>query len=168
MAGISIERWYDQHAQAMFAFTLNYTRNESDTRDIIQQIFVKLATRPDLVESVREERSFLLRLCANGAIDLIRRRGTRERNYAEWVECTSIFAESPNPDVETFRNALTAALGELPAEQRSVVHLRLWEGMTFERIAEVLDISVNTVGSRYRYGIDKLRDLLRPVYEEIK
>jgi len=168
MTGLSFERWYDEHAQAMFAFTLNYTRNEADTRDVIQQVFVKLAARSELLESIRDERSFLLRLCANAAIDLIRRRGTRERHYAEWTESASIFAESPNPDVETFRNALTAALGDLPPEQRSVVHLKLWEGMTFERIAETLDISVNTAGSRYRYGVDKLRDRLRPLYEEIK
>jgi len=59
-------------------------------------------------------------------------------------------------------------LGELPAEQRAVVHLKLWEEFTFETIATALDISPNTAASRYRYGLDKLRDRLRPLYEEIK
>jgi len=63
---------------------------------------------------------------------------------------------------------LSVALGELPAEQRSVVHLKLWEGLTFEQIAEVLDVPPNTAASRYRYGLDKLRGRLRPLYEEIK
>ena len=60
------------------------------------------------------------------------------------------------------------ALGELPEEQRAVVHLKLWEGLTFEQIAAALDISPNTAASRYRYGLDKLRERLRPLYEEMK
>jgi RNA polymerase sigma-70 factor (ECF subfamily) len=49
-----------------------------------------------------------------------------------------------------------------------VVHLKLWEGLTFEAIARLLDIPPNTAASRYRYGIDKLRTRLRPLYEEIR
>jgi RNA polymerase sigma-70 factor (ECF subfamily) len=63
---------------------------------------------------------------------------------------------------------LSAALGELPPDQRAVLHLKLWEEFTFERIAEALGIPPNTAASRYRYGIDKLRTLLRPLYNEIK
>ena len=59
-------------------------------------------------------------------------------------------------------------MGELPPEQREVVHLKLWEGLTFEEIAAALEIPPNTAASRYRYGLDKLRELLRPLYEEIK
>jgi len=49
-----------------------------------------------------------------------------------------------------------------------VVHLKLWEYLTFEHIAELLDIPPNTAASRYRYGLDKLRERLRPLYDEIK
>jgi len=56
----------------------------------------------------------------------------------------------------------------LPPEQRAVVHLKLWEEMTFEQIAATLDIPANTAASRYRYAIDKLRHRLRPLYEEMR
>jgi RNA polymerase sigma-70 factor (ECF subfamily) len=59
-------------------------------------------------------------------------------------------------------------LGELPVEQSAVVHLKLWERFTFEQIAETLDIPLNTAASRHRYGLDKLRKHLRPLYDEIK
>ena len=58
---------------------------------------------------------------------------------------------------QEFRLALAGALGELPADQRAVVHLKLWEGLTFDQIAEALELSPNTAASRYRYGLDKLR-----------
>jgi len=66
-----------------------------------------------------------------------------------------------DPDEAAFRQEAAQALGELPPEQRAVVHLKLWEGLTFEEIARVLDLSPNTAASRYRYGIDKLRARLR-------
>jgi RNA polymerase sigma-70 factor (ECF subfamily) len=168
-ASSDLERLYDEHAQALFAFLLNLTRNESDTRDLLQELFVKLARQPALLTGVREERAFLLRLVHNAAIDLMRRRGTRERNYEQLAsESLTAFAPAADPDEQAFRQAFSAALGELPAEQRAVVHLKLWEGLTFEAIATTLGISLNTAASRYRYGIDKLRQRLRPLYDEIK
>lgn len=164
-----LERLYDEHAQSLFAFLLNFTRNEQDTRDLLQELFVKIASRPELLRGVRQERAFLLRLAANAAIDLTRRRGARERNYTEWSEeMENVFEDSAAADETQFRAALTAALGDLPPEQRAIVHLKLWEGLTFDAIAEALQIPMNTAASRYRYGIDKLQQRLRPLYEEIR
>jgi RNA polymerase sigma-70 factor (ECF subfamily) len=164
-----LERLYDEHAQALFAFLLNLTRNEADTRDLLQDLFIKLASKPGLLSGVREERAFLVRLAHNLAIDLMRRRGTREKNHDQLAaDLGGLFAPSDAPDEQAFRVALARALDELPPDQRAVVHLKLWEGLTFEKIAEILEISQNTAASRYRYGLDKLRERLRPIYEEIK
>ena len=168
-AGLDIERLYDEHAQPLHAFLLNLTRDEADTRDLLQEIFIKLAREPKLLNGIREERAFLIRLAHNAAIDSLRRRGARERtkeNFA--VEIISPFAPASDPDEKLFRAELSIALGELPDEQRAVVHLKLWSGLTFEEIAAALDIPPNTAASRYRYGLDKLRARLRPLYEEMK
>ena len=168
-APFDLERLYDDHAQALFAFLLSFTRNEADTRDLLQELFIKLARRPGLVEAIREERAFLLRLSHNLAIDLMRRRSARQRHYEQMAaEPLELFAAAPEPDGRALGKTLSDALGELPAEQRAVVHLKLWEGLTFEQIAELLGISLNTAASRFRYGLDKLRQRLRPLYDEIK
>lgn len=164
-----LERLYDAHAQALFAFLLNLTRNEADTRDLLQELFIKLARQADLLNGVRDERAFFIRLAHNAAIDLMRRRGARDKTREQFArELCGVFAAAANPDEQAFRTSLAGALAELPVEQRAVVHLKLWEGLTFERIAEALDIPMNTAASRYRYGLDKLRDRLRPIYEEIQ
>ena len=160
---------YDQHAQALFAFLLNFTRNEDDTREVLQEIFTKLARHPALLRSAREPRAFLIRLAHNSAIDLMRRRGTRDKYHEQFgTEQFSAFAPASNPDEAVLRTEIAAALGELPPDQRAVVHLKLWEGLTFEQISATLEIPANTAASRYRYGLDKLRERLRPLYEEIK
>ena len=162
-------RLYDEHAQSLYAFLLNFTRDESDTRDLLQEIFVKLARDPKLLAGVRDERAFLIRLAHNAAIDLIRRRGTRERTKENFAaETMAPFMPASNPDEQAFRTELAEALAELPPDQRAVVHLKLWAGLTFEQISGAFDIPLNTAASRYRYGLDKLRERLRPLYEEIK
>ena len=164
-----LERRYDAHAPALYAFLLNLTRDDATTRDLLQEVFIKLARQPDLMHGARDERAFLLRLAHNAAIDTFRRQSTRERNYkALGAEQAGLFATSADPDEAEVRRQLAAALGELPPDQRAVVHLKLWEGLTFETIAELLGISLNTAASRYRYGLDKLRERLRPLYDEIK
>ncbi len=168
-AEFDLERVYDAHAQALFGYLLNFTRDEQDTRDALQEVFIKIARQPEVLATARDERAFLIRLARNIAIDLMRRRGARHKKHAQFgIEQISPFAPSADFDQAAFQTRLTAALGELPSEQREVVHLKLWTELTFEQIAATLDISPNTAASRYRYGLDKLRALLRPLYEEIK
>lgn len=159
---------YDAHASGLFAFLLNLTRNEADTRDLLQEVFLRLARQPAMLAGAANARYFLLRLAHNLAVDLVRRRAARDQRqdrYAE--ESVELFADNGDPDREAFGHELMVALGDLPEEQRAVVHLKLWEGLTFEEIAEALDISANTAASRYRYGLDKMRARLRLFYDEI-
>jgi RNA polymerase sigma-70 factor (ECF subfamily) len=166
---VDIAALYDAHSGPVYAFALNLTRSEADARDVLQEVFVRLARQPDALEGVREPRSFLLRWTHNLVVDSARRRETRNRrNDVFQTETLGVFAGTDDPDEATFRAELSEALGELPEDQRAVVHLKLWERLTFEQIAETLDLSPNTAASRYRYGLDKLRTRLRPLYDEIR
>jgi len=168
-AEFDLEQLYDEHAQALYAFALEITRNEADSKDVLQNIFAKLAREPKTLRHVRNVRAYLLRLAHNGAIDLMRRRSTRDKYNDELShEVEQVFEAANTADDEGFRIALSNALADLPPDQRAVVHLRLWEGLKFEEIADLLKTSLNTAASRYRYGIDKLRQRLRPLYDEIK
>src|SRR3954471_11520322 len=122
-----LARMYDEHADALFAFLLNFTRNETETRDALQEAFLKLARRPELMTDVRDERAFLLRLAHNAARDLFRRRATRAENEQRFaIESPQIFLPGEDRDEQLFREAVASALAELPEEQRTVVHLKLW------------------------------------------
>ena len=164
-----LQQLYDDHAPALFAFLINFTRREAEARDVLQELFLKLAARPERLAGVRETRAFLFRLAHHLAIDAHRRRATHatavERAAGESI---ALFAVAVDPDATAVRVALAEALAELPLEQRAVVHLKLWEQMTFAEIAEALEIPANTAASRYRYGLDKLQALLRPLYEELR
>src|SRR4051812_41135575 len=150
---LSLARVYDAHADALFGFLLNLTRLEADARDALQEVFVKLARRPELLEGVRDERAFLLRLAHHAALDLFRRKETRARYETRFAEETPLFTETAPGEESAFREQVAAALAEVPEEQRAVVHLKLWEGLPFDAIAGVLGFSPNTAASRYRYAL---------------
>ena len=63
---------------------------------------------------------------------------------------------------QVFAAALEQALKALPPEQREVVHLHVYEGMTFQEVAHATAESINTASARYRYAVDKMRRLLGP------
>ena len=60
-----LRQLYDEHAASLFGFVLNLTRSETDTRDVLQELFLKLAARPSQLAVVREPRAWLLRLAHN-------------------------------------------------------------------------------------------------------
>src|SRR6267378_1784289 len=66
---LDLAKLYDDHAQSLFAFLLNFTRNEDDTCDVLQELFCKLAARPELLRGVKQPRAFLIHLAHNIAVD---------------------------------------------------------------------------------------------------
>jgi RNA polymerase sigma-70 factor (ECF subfamily) len=163
---LDLGRLYDDHAPALFAFLLNLTRSETETRDVMQEVFARLAERPQRFDGVRGERGYLLRLAHNLAIDQTRRRMAHANAIERAaLEPAELFANAPDPDAKAFQQAVASAMGELPDDQRAVVHLKIWEELTFAEIAETLGIPPNTAASRYRYALDKLEGLLRPLCE---
>lgn len=168
MSNAELEQLYDEHVSALFAFVVNLTRNESIAHEVLQEVFIRLA-QSDLAPAIlREPRSYLLKIAHRLVIDRSRREQARDRKHENFAHEITLLFEAFAPDEEVLSKALSEALLKLPSEQREVVHLRLWEGLAFERIAEILSISPNTAASRYRYSLDKLRALLRPLYDEIK
>jgi RNA polymerase sigma-70 factor (ECF subfamily) len=165
LASHDLERIYDEHVAAMFSHGLALLSDESAVRDLLQNVFLKLAAGKLDGTAIENERGYLLRMVHHAAIDCLRRNKVR-RDHAE-LAVPALFESHPDPDREAFRQALEFALQKLPAEQREVVVLKLWQELTFEEISQICEIPVNTAASRYRYGLDKLRHLLRPLYEEL-
>jgi RNA polymerase sigma-70 factor (ECF subfamily) len=164
LTAADLERIHDEHVTAMYRLGLALLRDEASVRDLLQDLFLKLAEGRLEDSDISDERAYLLRMVRYAALDRLRREKVRSDRV---VATEHLFEECPDPDREAFRLQLEQALAGLPEEQREVVVLKLWEERTFDEIARICGIPLNTAASRYRYGLDKLRALLRPVYEEL-
>jgi RNA polymerase sigma-70 factor (ECF subfamily) len=168
---LALESLYHDHAPALFRFIIRLTGNEAETKDVLQEVFVRLAKLGAPDGEIVSPRSWLFRLAHRIAIDRHRREETRSRHeYLARQELASAVlppAGTLEADAAWRQASLSAALDALPAEQKAVVLLKIWEGLTFAEIAQVLDIPANTAASRYRYALDKLQAGLRPLYREL-
>jgi RNA polymerase sigma-70 factor (ECF subfamily) len=164
-----LEGLYRDHAPTLFRFLIRLTGHEADTRDILQEIFIRLAKSPQLLDGVAAPRSYLFRMAHRLVIDHSRREKTRQHYDDRACREREAVArpEPPAGDDVWIQKTLASSLDALPPEQKTVVVLKVWEEMTFAQIADILDISANTAASRYRYALDKLRDELRLLHRDL-
>jgi RNA polymerase sigma-70 factor, ECF subfamily len=151
--GDRIGRLYDEYAAGLYRYALMVLADPSAAADVVQQVFVAVLRAGSGVDS--DER-YLRRAVRNECYSSLRR---RRRNGAEDAQLLETVPGAPENPEE--RIALEQALRALPPEQREVVHLKTYEGLTFQEIAAISGESINTVASRYRYALDKLREELK-------
>lgn len=120
-------------------------RAPGTAEDVLHQVFLALLKGRVLVPE--RPLPYLLRAVRNTALNYQRdrRREVTLPEEGRWLEAPA--------GMEHEALALESALRRLPAEQREVVTLRTWAGLTFEEVATVVGCPVNTAASRYRYGL---------------
>lgn len=162
-----LERIYDEHVLCACSLFRRFSACEADVRDLVQEWLIRIARNVDAAERIDSERAYVLKIAYRLAVDWNRRRETRLKYHREAAEQDIDEVGFLSRDGERFQAEVERAIAELPLEQQLVVQLKLWDEMTFAEIASVLGISANTAASRYRYGIGKLKEELRPWYEEM-
>jgi RNA polymerase sigma-70 factor (ECF subfamily) len=161
------ETCYRELASKLLLFARQWVASPADAEDVVQIAFVKFWQRqPD---AQPEHYPLLYSAVRSCALDF-RRSGERRLRRESNADAQVLREDTPFFDyaVEQREEAalVELALRELPTEQREVVVLRLWGGLTFAEIATALDQSINTISSRYRYALQALRRELKPYANE--
>lgn len=144
---------YERKAAGLILYGRALGLSHGEAEDVLQESFLALL---QLERPPDDPEHYALRAFRNHALNYRRscwRRWTRELESRRWFE------REPG-ESETERQAM-AALAALPREQREVIVLKIWNGLTFEAIGRLFDLSPNTVAGRYRYGLNKLRGWLK-------
>lgn len=147
-----VRQLYERHGPALVAYACSYTVDMAGAEDIVHSVFHRLLRGGIAVPE--DPAGYLYRAVRNGALNA-RRNGAREAPLDE-----ACFAH-PTGNREAALG-LQKALSELPEEQREMVIMRIWGGMTLNEAAAASGIPLNTAASRYRYALAKLREILQP------
>ncbi len=169
MTRTELEVLYREHGPGLIAFARNLVRTEQDAEDVVQAVFLRLARDPEGVPEVLKPKTYLFTACRNEALTL-RRRRKREGNPGPLEAGQAVSVEpSDGADLEAGEMAgiLDEALRALPEDQREVIHLKAFSGMSFREIAEALGLPRDTAASRYRYGLAKLHGSMERWKEKI-
>ncbi|MBP7949685.1 MAG: sigma-70 family RNA polymerase sigma factor [Verrucomicrobiales bacterium] len=159
--------WFVRNGSRLLMFARQQTRTELDAEDVLQDAMVRL-WKSGLVESkengvVEPSLAAAFTQVRRAAIDQARkniRRANREERAVEMEDASVWFDSTLEQDERAAQ--IEKALKTLPDFNKEVVILKIWGELTFEEIAETLDIPMNTAASRYRYALEKLRRTLTP------
>lgn len=149
---------FAEHEGELLAFLQGVLRDRQAASDALQTTFVKLTQRGHEVRA-ESRKAWLFRVAFHEAMLLRRKQATGERvlRQAAWtrpeVDAPADERLVRREDVERVR----AALDELPADQRQIVRMKIYEEKTFAVIAAELKIPLGTALARMRAGLEKLR-----------
>ncbi len=159
----AFRRLYDLASPKLFAIALRICRDRSLAEDAVQETFTAVWRRASAFDAKRGTGMvWLAAIARNRSIDMLRRRTKDARTQ------TGVYQEDLMriPDLENARadyaelDALMNCLAELDEAQRQTVLLAYYEGWTREELGQKFETPVNTIKTRLRRGIAKLRGCL--------
>jgi RNA polymerase sigma-70 factor (ECF subfamily) len=134
----------------------------TSAEDIVHDCFVSFAQSAEKLKLSGNLKSYLATSVANRARNW--NRSKQRQKTANPSETESAISNTKRPEQWIIYNEqlrqLNNALAQLPYEQREVISLHAQGGMKFREIARSQNVSISTIQSRYRYGLDKLRTIL--------
>ena len=163
-------RIYKKYKDNLLRLASALLNDTSAAEDIVHDFFVSFAQSPEKLKLNGSLKSYLATCVANrvrNANIARQRQSALGRLPVETMglnEAESAVSNPKRPEQwiicsERLRQ-LNNAMAQLPHQQREVIILHAKGEMKFKAIAELQDVSINTVQSRYRYGLDKLRSIL--------
>lgn len=130
---------FDQYRPMVYALALSCTRSPQDAEDVCQTAFLKLLERPP---AQGKEKPWLARVTVNESASLLRSPWRKRRAQLEEGALENLCFERPEDGY------LWTALGELPAEQRALIHLRYYEGFSASELAEQYHTTAQIISAR--------------------
>jgi len=165
----AFEELYARYVNILYATALKFVREESDAQDVVQDVFIQVWDKAKMYDpSKGKPLTWVLTLVRNRSIDRIRaiqrRARLRDEFEAETVTDESAWARESLSRVEAGEQGRTlrAAVNQLSPQQRKVIELAYFGGLTQIEIAEKLGEPLGTVKARARRGLLKLKELIGP------
>jgi RNA polymerase sigma-70 factor, ECF subfamily len=162
----ALEELFKRYRETAYRVAYRLLGNEADALDAVQEGFIKALNHLGGFERRSSFKTWLLRIVSNASLDLGRQRGRRETLGLEAAQRQELEDRAngvdPVQEVEQadLREALDAALAELPIAQRRTFVLHVDAGLSYREIAQIMRTSIGTVMSRLFYARQKLKGLL--------
>lgn len=146
-----------QNELVYFAFCR--LRNRQDAEDAVQEILVRAYIDREKLRGIAHVRPYLYRMVANRCTDLLRKRKYIAGGDTVLAGMAAPEPEGSEPERDRLRE-IEDLLARLPKRQAEAVRLRVFAGLPFRAIAEAAGVSLPTIKSRFRYGVERLRGIL--------
>ncbi|MHC4738606.1 MAG: RNA polymerase sigma factor [Planctomycetota bacterium] len=157
----ALQRIYEKYKNDLLALAIALSNDKSAAEDVVHDVFVSFAEFVVKLQLRGSLKSYLSTCVANRVRNLNRLK-TKQTIGPDEAQVIDPDFNGPVKFAVSAEQAqrITYAMEQLPYEQREAIILHLHSGMKFGTIAKRQNLSVNTIQSRYRYGLDKLQSIL--------
>lgn len=150
----SFAELYERFGPRLRQYAASLLRSTMEAEDVTHDVFIGLAKQVSAGHAPREVAAYLYASTRNRCLDRVRRKPARAVADAD---LELLVAPAGDETRVALRHVLERALLALPPEQAEVVVLRTWHDLDHASIARLQGVALNTVLSRYQYGLAKLR-----------
>jgi RNA polymerase sigma-70 factor (ECF subfamily) len=152
----------DAYWSPLVGFAHRIVSEAGDPEDMVQTAFIRLWSRRRQLDETGSLRSLLYTIVRNASLDELRKRNRREEAQSGAVPPPS--PKTPYEDVQgaELQRLAAAAVARLPERRREVFRLAREEGLSYQEIAEILHLSLQTVANHMSLAMADLRTALRP------
>ena len=150
---------YDACADRLHHYLTLRLGSREDAEDVLQNTFVRLANARSRLGEIENLIAYVFKVARNESTDFLRRKG-RESDILSARGCELFFRKNDGEDRFAWESVerVTAALARLTPEQREIVELKFYVGLTFREIAEVVEVPQGTAATRYRAAIERMKE----------
>ena len=160
----AMEVLYNRYGGLVYSIAFKILQNNADAEELTQDVFITLWQRDNYQSERGSLKSFLGLLTRHRAIDKLRKRNTTQKFLDRWqlniYESSSSTLPLEEAQSKEQQKQIQKALNLLPTEQREILMMNFFEGLSRAQIAEKLNLPVGTVKSRVRLAFVKLKKLL--------
>jgi RNA polymerase sigma-70 factor (ECF subfamily) len=157
----AFEILYARHKDALYRYFLRHINNEATCQELFQDLWMKVINAKDNYQVTAKFKTWLYTLAHNRLVDWYRRNNLESQAFISNNddEVDGVIDWNPEDELQTKRlsTQLKSAIAKLPFEQREVFLLHQEALLTLPQIAEMLQLGIEKIKSRYRYAINKLR-----------
>jgi len=158
----ALSRVYEKYRDDLLRLAASMLSDPATAEDIVQDVFVRFAGSARTFQLTGSLKGYLATCVANAARNVLK--AASRRGVVALDDAMGLASDTDGPERWMIRSEefhrVSAAMTQLPSEQREVVTMHLYGQIRFREIADWQKTSIKTVQSRYRYALGKLRSLL--------
>jgi len=152
---------FNLYADLLLNYVHHYVNDPQICEDIVQELFVKIWLKRKNLKSISSIKSYLYTAVRNGAFQYLRHEKVKQKSEAT-IKSLYTFNQTPEQKMheEELTNTIQSAIEELPEKCQMIFKLNRFDGLSYSEIAEVENISVNTVKTQMGRAFKFLRKRL--------
>jgi len=159
------EFFLEKNQSRIYRLALRIVENQEEARDVTQETFLKAYQHRNRFRGEAKFSTYLYRIALNSAFTALKKR----YHHLPWEKMENLISTKKSPagqlQEEERAEMVRKTLASLPEKQKAVIHLRIYEGMSFFEIATVLGCRPATARAHYFFGLQKIRKEMKKNYE---